>query len=162
MSANPEHGVSDQAIVFKFILEELVSKIPAWKKKKLYEKHCKRVEKRNTEKTRMIKTKNGSKREYAEKPMKEKDYIRFHVLLKLLETEYTAFVDDCSLNEVGYIIGITRERVRQVEAAGILKIKSPNLLKRLNKNNAIETIMEYKEIAVTRKNNKRRKYNECN
>lgn len=157
MSIKPEYGVSDQAIVFKFIMEELVSKIPNWKRKKLYDRHCKRVEKRNTEKARMIKTKNGSRKEYSEKPMKEKDYINFHVLLKLLESEYTSFIDDCTLNEVGYIIGITRERVRQIEYQGIMKIKSPKLLQRLNHKNAIEAVIEYKEIAVQRRNIKRRR-----
>ncbi|RYA23925.1 hypothetical protein CRU96_05820 [Malaciobacter halophilus] len=157
MSANPEHGVSNHAIVFKYILEELISKIPNWKKKKIYNQHCKKVQKRNNTKAKLIKTKNKSKIEYAEKPMKEDDYICFHVVLKLLETEYAAFIDTCTLSEIGYILNISRERVRQVEYKGIMKIKSPKLLHGLNKNNAIEAIMEYKEHAIQRKNTKRRK-----
>lgn len=154
MSVNDPYGVSIQSIVFKSILDELVVAIPAAKRRTIYKKHCRTVEKRNVEKARMIKSKGGSKKEYSEKTMKEKDYIKFHVLFKLLETEYSAFVEDCTLAEVGYILGITRERVRQVEAQGIMKIKNPNLLKRLNEKNAIETVMEYKEIAIQRRNKK--------
>lgn len=157
MNINLDHGVCESAKVFKFILDELVSKTPVWKKIKLYEQHCKKVEKRNAAKQKMIKVKGKSKKEYSEKPMKQNIFIRFYILLKLLKTDYAAFIDDCTLNEVGYIIGITRERVRQIEYQAIMKIKSPKLLQMLNNRNSIETVMEYKEIAIQRKNNIRRK-----
>ena len=156
MNINPEYGVSQEAIVFKLILEELISKTPKSKKEKLYKQHCNNIERKNKERAKMLNL-GSRKREYAEKPLKKDDFIRFYIMIKLLKTNYAAFIDDCTLNEAGYIMGVTRERVRQVEQQAVLKIKNPKMLKKLNKNNNLEAIMEYKELAIQRKNIKRRK-----
>lgn len=154
MSANDQDSISVHIIIFKNILDGFVESIGDEVKDEIYLNHCETIEKRNKEKSRMVKTKSGSKREYNDKPMRKNDYIVFHVLSLLMKTKYASLLDECTLGEIGHVLGVTRERVRQIELQGIMKIKNPNLLKKLNERNSIETIIEYKEIAVARKNRK--------
>lgn len=74
--------------------------------------------------------------------------LRYRIALKLLDSVYGKNIDSLTLNECGYILGITRERVRQIEEVAVIKLRNPNIggrrLKELiNIIYEIETDFEY-------------------
>lgn len=97
---------------------------------------------------RKVRKSNANDKSY-EAVIKKPQLIRFEVILKLLDTKYGVLMQDCTLEEIGYVIGTTRERVRQVLEMSFIKIKNPTILTKLNKNDSLESVMDY--ISLNRK-----------
>lgn len=168
MSKTPDIQVQ----VFKQLVDGFCNSISPELREKLYENHLDKVKERKqflneaSKKSfdesdtnmldssvllkgkRKVRKSNANDKSY-EAVIKKPQLIRFEIILKLLETKYGELMQDCTLEEIGFVIGTTRERVRQVLEMSFLKIKNPTILNRLNKNDSLESVMDY--IVLNRK-----------
>lgn len=57
---------------------------------------------------------------------REKGYVR--VVSLVMETKYGLNITECTLEEIGYVYGFTRERTRQIEMQALKKTKVPSIV----------------------------------
>lgn len=165
-----EGVIREDVIVLKNILDMMVVSIPHSAKIDLLEEYKEDMANRNHitnkayiaaniskgKKVNVSKKKkdNEDKKKYNEQKIKDTEVIRFKVLLKLFDCKYGKVMTNATLAEVGYVLGISREAIRQIENRVLAKFKNPNLLKELDKIKGISDIYEHKELAMEFKKKK--------
>lgn len=98
-------------------------------------------------------TKDVHHKSLKEPVMKITEYMKVKITLMLLDSSWNFLINDSlTLEEIGELFDLSRERVRQIERSAATKFKNLSLLKQLNINNEIETILEIAYGAVKRKN----------
>lgn len=118
-------------IIFKQMIDDFYDSIDRKDKRRLHHEY---VTKENIGRTPQQRIK-----------ISQENYLRALICNKLLESKYSYLVDNIvSLRDLGYILGISYERIRQEEGMAIRKLKIPKIGLKLTK--VIDNIIDINTV----------------
>lgn len=166
--------------VFKEMVEDFYNSIPQDKKIEMYEQHLKDTKARNKIREEILKNKDSSKIDrsildnsillsgkrkkkklamneakesfYNLKPLKLTEFIKSKIALMIIDSNWNFLLSGgLTLDEIGNIYSISKERIRQIENRVTAFVRSLNALKVLNKDGKVEDILDIAYNSVNRK-----------
>jgi DNA-binding transcriptional ArsR family regulator len=133
---------TDEILMIKEIIDGFYNAMSDKSKEKLYKEYKEEVDKRN----KFINSITKKDKPHSESYMKISEAVRYRILRELQKSKYAKFINGINNSEISLIIGLSRERVRQILDSYERRMSSPAFLRKcMEKGIAVDIIDEAKE-----------------